>query len=71
MSAYLSEQGHTPAAVVVNSSIVRAAVTYPKQRVISQIYDIQHNASDGEDRTSDVHEHSEAHLRDEIQSIKT
>lgn len=69
--AYLGKERHIPAFVTIMISFVPAAVTQSEERGIPQVYDIQHNASNGEDGSSNVHKHSEAHLRGKISSIKS
>lgn len=67
---YLSKERHISAVVTMAISIVPAAVAQPEERGIRQVYGVQHNASNGKDSSSYVHEHSEAHLRGQMASIK-
>lgn len=68
---YLSKERHISAVVIIQINTVHAAITHPEQRGISQVYGVQHDASDGKDCSSNVHKHSEAHLRVKIPSIKS
>lgn len=51
--------------IIIVTTMNIVPVTHPEERGISQVYAIQHNANDGEDRSDNVHQHRKAHLRRE------
>lgn len=60
---YMGKECHITALVIIRINTVCALITHGEDGGVSQVYSVQHDAGDGEDCSSDVHEHSEAQLR--------
>lgn len=55
----------------ISAVVIKIIITHPDNRGTSQVYGIQGNANNGENRSNYVHKSVEAHLSDKIYSIKT